>query len=242
LRFSRAFIELIVQFARHVAQIQILPLDDTLFRFTPLYLSLGLGRDFDPRHPTWQAFMVGLAEDRDVVDWTHTFYLSHHANVSADAVALRPTFGCFYYSRWPENRVRIHFRNDEIDPHGPLDRDRRPKRLAELTAMFSHLSEIVPPTATVVGGSWLYNIEAYRRLFPPEFLATARTGANEYRFLALWGQFLDRHGHLRATTARTFLDGLGRHLTEESLEHCFPYRVLRLESAVRPFYEFYGIV
>jgi hypothetical protein len=67
-------------------------------------------------------------------------------------------------------------------------------------------------------------------------------GPNEYRFIALWGQFLDRHGHLKATTARTLLDGLGRHLTEESLEHCFPYRVLRLESAVRPFYEFYGIV
>jgi hypothetical protein len=124
----------------------------------------------------------------------------------------------------------------------PARRDRRTQRLAELATMFRHLQAVVPATATVVGGSWLYNIEAYRRLFPPEFLATARAGANEYRFLALWGQFLDRHGHLRATTARTFLDGLGRHLTEESLEHCLQYRVLRLEAALRPFCEFYGIV
>jgi len=242
LRVSREFIELIVQFACHVARIRTLPLDDALFRFTPLYLSLGLDRDFDPRHPAWQAFVGELTTHEDVVDRAHTFYLQRRTHASADADGRQPAFGCFSYSLWPDSRVRIHFRNAELDHHSPLGRDRRTQRLAELATMFRHLQAVVPATATVVGGSWLYNIEAYRRLFPPEFLATARTGANEYRFIALWGQFLDRHGHLRAPTARSFLDGLGRHLTEESLEHCFPYRVLRLESALRPFCEFYGIV
>ena len=73
-------------------------------------------------------------------------------------------------------------------------------------------------------------------------IAPYQAGANEYRFLALWGQFLDRHGQVKPTIARTFLEGLEQRATEDSLQHCFPYRVLRLESAISPFYEFYGIV
>jgi hypothetical protein len=96
-------------------------------------------------------------------------------------------------------------------------------------------------TATVVGGSWLYNIDAYHRLFPPGFLATARAGPNEYQFIALWGQFLDRHGRVKPRIARPFLEGLEQRVTEESLLHGFPYRVLRLESAITTFYRFYGL-
>jgi hypothetical protein len=55
---------MIVQFARHAARIQALSLDEALFRFTPLYPSLGLGGDFDPRHPTWRAFVEALATIR----------------------------------------------------------------------------------------------------------------------------------------------------------------------------------
>jgi hypothetical protein len=186
--------------------------------------------------------VTGLPVHRDLVHWTHTFYLQRQTDSPATDADAPPAFGCFSYALWPGDRIRIHFWNCEADDHSPIGRERTPRRLAELAAMFRHLVSAVPSTATVVGGSWLYNLEAYRRLFPPRFLATSRIGENEYRFLALWGQFLDRHGHVRAASARTFLEGLGQHLTEESLQHCFLYRVLRLESSVLPFYEFYGIV
>ena len=71
--------------------------------------------------------------------------------------------------------------------------------------MFRHLRDEHPAPHTVVGGSWLYNIDAYRRLFPPEYLATAKIGDAEYQFLAQWGQFLDCHGHLKAPVAQAFL-------------------------------------
>ena len=241
LRFAREFIALIVQFAQHVARIKCLPLDEALLRYTPLYLNLGLPRDFDPLHPLWQAFVAGVTPHQALVDWTYTFYLQQHTAVPADVAERHPAFGCFYYTLWSENRVRIHFQNGEPGSHSPLSRTRRPQRLAELTAMFRHLRSVVPSTATVVGGSWLYNIDAYRRLLPPAYLATARVGANEYQFLALWGQFLDRHGHVKPTIAGTFLEGLQQCVTADSLQHCFPYRVLRLESAISPFYAFYGI-
>jgi hypothetical protein len=242
LRFSREFIALMVQFAQHVARIKSLPLDEALLRYTPLYLNLGLPRDFDPLHPLWQVFVAGITPHQALVDWTYTFYLQQHTAVPADVAERHPAFGCFYYALWSENRVRIHFQNGEPVNHSPLSRTRRPQRLAELTAMFRHLRSVVPPTATVVGGSWLYNIDAYRRLFPPTYLATAHVGANEYQFLALWGQFLDRYGHVKPTIARTFLEGLQQRVTADSLQHCFPYQVLRLESAISPFYAFYGIV
>jgi len=209
-----------------------------LLSFTPLYLSFGLPRDFDRKNPTWAAFVNGLPARGDLIDWTHAFYLRHHTNGSVEA---DPTFGCFYYAPWPGNRVRIHFRNGEGTDVGPLGQARSAERRAELTAMFTHLRQVLPPGATIVGGSWIYNIEAYRRLFPPAFLATAKVGANEYQFIAQWGQFLDRDGEVKPALARSFLDGLEGRATSDSLKDCFPYRVLRLESAIDVFYDFYGI-
>ena len=60
--------------------------------------------------------------------------------------------------------------------------------------------------------------------------------------MAQWGQFLDRHGEVRPTMARTFLGRLAHPTTEDGLQDCFPYRVLRLEAAIASFYRFYGIV
>jgi len=217
-----------------------MPLNEVLLHFTPLYPSLGLGRDFDPSNAIWQAFLARLTTHRDRVDWAHTCYLDGRTRAGGD-VDRSPTFGCFSYALWPENRVRMHFRNGEEGSHGPLSRARRPVRIAELTAMVRHLRAVLPPAATIVGGSWLYNIEAYRRLFPPAFLATSRIGAHEYQFIALWGQFLDRHGNVRAVMTRAFQDCLARQITADGLELCFPYRVLRLESPVEAFYDFYGI-
>jgi hypothetical protein len=70
---------------------------------------------------------------------------------------------------------------------------------------------------------------------PPEFRP------NEYQFIAQLGQFVDRHGGIRPALARAFLDGLADRVTEDSLEDGFPYRVLRLEAPIDPFFEFYGI-
>ena len=46
----------------------------------------------------------------------------------------------------------------------------------------------------VVGASWLYNLEAYRRLFPASYVATARVLPDRFRHMPLWGQFVNRHG------------------------------------------------
>ena len=200
-----------------------IPLAEALLHFTPLYLAFGLERDFDPVHPIWRAYVAGLRAGRDLVEWTDGFYSERQTAVAPAPACAARLFGCFSYAVWTGGRARLHFR--PADPLGrPLSRERAEIRRAELGEMFRHLRDEHPALHTVVGGSWLYNIDAYRRLFPPEYLATAKTGDAEYQFLAQWGQFLDCHGHLKAPVAQAFLYRLARATTDEDLPRCFPYR------------------
>ena len=91
------------------------------------------------------------------------------------------------------------------------------------------------------GSSWLYKVDAYRRLFPPEYTGALSPAGYEFQFLALWGQFLDREYSLRQPTARDFLSRIAVGRTLEELKACFPYEVLRTECSVRHFYDYYSI-
>jgi hypothetical protein len=92
---------------------------------------------------------------------------------------------------------------------------------------------------TLVGGSWLYHMQAYRQLFPPAFLQTAEPSLDpqETRYLALWGQFVNHLGEVRPAQAREFLDRLERARTLEESMLAFPYSVLHLEAPLDVFEE-----
>jgi len=94
---------------------------------------------------------------------------------------------------------------------------------------------------TALGGSWLYHLEAYRRLFPPAFLSTVRPGKNDYPYLTLWGQFLDRNGQVRPEPARKFMDSLEMQTTLAGILGSFPLKALYVEAPLQAFYEFYAI-
>jgi hypothetical protein len=93
----------------------------------------------------------------------------------------------------------------------------------------------------VIGASWLYHLEAYRRLFPPSYLATAHVIDPRFRHMPLWGQFLDRHGEVKEHMTRQFLERLERQSRVDGLAHCFPFQVLSVNASVLEFYDFYGI-
>lgn len=226
-----------MRFARKVAALSGLPLERALLEYTNLYVRLGLGRDFDPGHAVWREYVAGLRQARDIPEWTYRFYLERPETEPPGIIATR---GCFAYARLAEGRVRLHFRNSERDGGSPLGRDRRGRRLAELTVLFEHLRRTSDGSARVVGASWLYNLDAYRRLFPGSYLATARVAARRFQHMPLWGQFLDRHGEVRERAARTFLDRLERQTSLDTLEQCFPLPVLTLEAPASVFHEFYG--
>jgi hypothetical protein len=112
---------------------------------------------------------------------------------------------CFSYSRLSSDRIRLHFENAETDGHSPLGIERLEQRSADLAALFGHIKRTLWQPLQVVGSSWLYNLAAYRRLFPKSYLATNRVIHGRFQHMPLWGQLLDRSGEIKESMTRPFL-------------------------------------
>jgi hypothetical protein len=235
--YTKQFFELQLLFASRVATLSKMPLVCALLSYTNLYVRFGLGRQFDAAHPTWQEFLAGLKRATDHRDWTFGFYQAHLPDMGPPSVVS--TVGCFSYARLGAGCIRLHFQNAEVDGHSPLAANRRGQRLDELRVLFEEVrrSEDRPPR--VIGASWLYNLEAYRRLFPESYLATATIARPRFQNMPLWGQFLDRHGTVGQSLAVPFLHRLSRQRNFDGLAQCFPYQVLTLDAPASSFYNFY---
>ena len=241
MNYPKRFFEINLQFAHKVAEILDQPIEETLLHYTNFYIRFGLGRDFASTHPVWQEFLVGLSQVEDTAEWTHRFYLKQQCQV-ADKFQESP-FGCFSYTIMQGNKIRLHFHNNESSGYSPLGKNRMSQRLAELTRMFRSIQQEVRRGrgTNIIGASWLYNLESYRRLFPPAYLVTAQVGSNDFPYLPLWGQFIDQWGRVKENLVAQFLERLHNQQGIEGIERCFPYQVLHLESSVEEFYPFYGL-
>ena len=139
--------------------------------------------------------------------------------------------------------VRIHFRNRfNTEAHGPLHASNIGQRRADLTAMFSFIATRWPDATAINGASWLYNMEAYRRLFPADYGAsrTAMTGPRSMHGLSTWGQFLDFRGRAKADVVERFVRGLDAlDVTQPWLS--FPYQVLATTAPLASFRREYGV-
>jgi hypothetical protein len=124
--------------------------------------------------------------------------------------------------------------------HGLLGIERLDQRLADLAALFEHVKGTLPQPLQVVGESWLYNLDAYRRLFPISYVATAHVIDQRFQHMPLWGQFLDRYGEIRKSMTSQFVERLERQSSLDSLDQCFPFQVLSVEASLLEFYDFYG--
>ena len=235
--YARAFFDLQLEFAAAVSALGGLAPERALLEYTNLYIRFGLGRAFDPAHPGWQEYLAGLRDATDPGAWTHAFSLKRSPGMAAPGLVA--TFGCFSYALLGDDRLRLHFHNAEPDDHSPLALDRREQRRAELAALFAHVERAERRPLVVIGASWLYHLEAYRRLFPPAYLATAQVLHGRFQHMPLWGQFVDRRGMLREDGARQLRELVHGLTSLEGLDRCFPLSVLRLEAPVGEFYDFY---
>jgi hypothetical protein len=236
---AKAFFDLQLHFAHRVTALSGLPLTRVLLEYTNLYVRFGLGRDFHPAHPTWVAYLAGLQDTNDQREWTYRFYVTRAAAMAGPPVTA--TFGCFSYALLRGDRIRLHFRNADTEGHSSLGVACVGQRRADLTALFAHVQRTLHERIHVVGVSWLYNLEAYRRLFPVSYVATARVLVDRFQSMPLWGQFLDRHGDVKEHMTRPFLERLERQASVERRHDCFPFPVLAVEAPVGEFHDFYGI-
>ena len=185
--YPPGFFGLQLTFARKITQLTQRPYQETILNMTAIYRILGLDWSLDPLNPVWLDYLKGLRQiniDADA-DWSHQFYLE-----SADQIPSYENqhWGCFGYEYWSERRlIHLHFWNLDDSGYGPLSHQRKEVRLAELRSMFTHIKRAYPDAKAVSGSSWLYNLEAYRRLFPMEFGLSVRTDTPHLIARSLWG-------------------------------------------------------
>jgi hypothetical protein len=230
--FSPAFFELQLRLARRVAELAPMPLEQALLEYTHLFIRMGCGRRPDAANARWQEYLAGLKRNADAVAWTCEFRA--RARAWDTGPPLERASGCFSYSRLAPARVRLHFYSDPACTGSSLEAAQAPARRRELAALLGGLGRTEPATQ-VVGQSWLYGVEAYRRLFPAAWLDTARTVPPPWQRLPLWGQLVDRHGQVPPAVRERFMQQLEAAQGIGQLPACFAFPVVAVEAPARIF-------
>jgi hypothetical protein len=169
---------------------------------------------------------------------TETANRFHHRCMQ-DAPPMRPQYGCFSFDYLPDERlIRLHFANNDAPEPGVLSAERQAVRREELRAMFRVIQSAYPEAEVVISTSWIFHLQAFRRLLPPAFTARLRPRPNDYRSLGLWGQFLDRYGSVKEDLRAAFIDRLQAASDWEALEETFPFKELRAGCRISDFYAF----
>lgn len=231
-----------LRFAERMAELTGSSLSDGALQVTNLHRRLGFGRH-DPDAPAagWRDYASRLDALTDAAArcaWTVEAFAG-----ARDEPADPNRFGCFSFERPDENgAVRIHFHNrDAADGAGPLARRKQDARIAELRAMFAHIGRAHPDATSVRGGSWLYNLEAYRRLFPAEYVASRWTPpAVRLDGTSTWGQILDHTEAVRPDVRDALLASLPA-LDPEAPWRAFPLRALLTRAPMAVFRRFYRL-
>jgi hypothetical protein len=235
--YSRAFFDFQLAFAYRLAAKFDLSLADTLYHYTTFTKSFDSG--------IWDDYLACLRQTPDATNCTYQWYCIHqHPDPKPHDSHYdgHPLFGCFYFVLRDTCIIRPHFIQNDLPGMHPLSRARIAARRAELSQMFAYIKQHVPAARTVLGNSWMYNLDAYRRLYPPSFTQTmTSSNEEEFQFLALWGQCFDSGWQVRIDIAAELLRRVDALTNLANLRWCFPYQILQPRCAIDEFYAFYQI-
>ncbi|WP_315836586.1 hypothetical protein [Bradyrhizobium prioriisuperbiae] len=237
----REFFSLQLRFAELLAQRMPMPLDEAVLTFTNLHRRFGLG---DPDHlgvsPQWAPYVAGLehfSDHNDRVAWTQEMF---SRGPEETLPAHRRFIGCFGVDPSDANGiVRIHFLNRDSDGLSPLHRSKAERRQQELAEICALIRSEDPAAQAILGTSWLYHLEAYRRLFPPAYGAS-RTPAAKVRLSgqSSWGQFLTHTEAIKPTLRDAFLQTFAT-VDVAAPWRNFPLPALVATAPITTFFEFY---
>jgi hypothetical protein len=235
--YTPAFFDLQLRFAKTLVARVNLSLADVLHNHTTFTKSLHIAHADD-----WAVFMAGFDGATNKLNWTYQWYMTRHSDTPAltpDATTYydHPLFGCFYFIVRDTTIIRPHFVNNDLPGARPLSRARKDARHAELRRMFGYIKQHVPHATTVLGNSWLYNLHAYRRLYPSAYMsAMAVSTKDEFQFLALWGQCFDHRWQVKEIVAHELLRRVEMLTDLSQLRWCFPYQILQPVCSIDTFF------
>ena len=121
----------------------------------------------------------------------------------------------------------IHFYGERSSDRHPLAQRHLSERQREFRDLVRRAALEHPDAAWLRGGSWLYSVEAYRRIFPDVFIAGLEPSEHDLQFLACWGQLLDGAWRTRTDVASRLLQAVELASTTDELEAAFPYPMQR---------------
>jgi len=241
----RDYFALQLHFADVVAAKAALPLTEVVEHYTNFYRRFGFGIWPDaPRVPEWdhyKAHLQTLATHDQRLAWTQTFY----AQLPPERLpAGRQQFGCFGCDPPDaDGRVRIHFTNHDTDGTSPLSRAKMGARRQDLQALFMSVQQTHAEVAhSVLGESWLYHLDAYRRLFPPVYGASrvVQEGHAHLQGQTCWGQFLDHREAVRPVLREQLLANLAK-VDMQRLWEAFPLPTYTVQAPIQAFYALYQV-
>lgn len=241
---ARGFFGLQLHYADVLAARSALPLAEAVIWHTNLHRLFAYGNlSKQPPDPEFAALVgAALADPSTRLDRFVTAYAKRpHDLWPADRFPFGGHFACEAPNA--DGAVRIHFRNRvNTDDVGPLHASNIPQRRADLATMFRFVAERWPETQSVIGGSWLYNTEGYRRLFPAEYSASRAplVGPRSIHGLSTWGQFIDFRGAVKPAVAEAFRRNLET-LDASQPWLSFPYQVLMTIAPFASFRREYGV-
>lgn len=241
------YFSLQLAYAERAARISAIQLDQALMEFTsfwrrihnPLTLKQNKAEwSFDPATPQWQELCdrIRNKEPADVV--AYNLYCKNDNNTEAG----KKYFGCFRYdfisqANEGDGIIRIHFKNRDHSGEGPLSKPRQEARLQDLKSMFRFISENQPEAKIVEGGSWLYNLDAYKRLFPEAFTLHMKPEEVPFpRSSGIWGQFMNSDKQVNEKMSSTFMQKITAAKSTDDLLQCFKFKILFARAGIENFY------
>ena len=219
------------------------PVSNAVLLYTSFFRRFGLGHPDDAGSSiVWQTYsdkLETLRSHEERLLWTQAVY----AQSPLDQVPVgQRRFGCFSLELRETKIVRCHFGNYDRDGLSPLLETKLALRRQELKELFGYVKQTYPNAKEVWGVSWLYNVNAYTRLFPQAHSESRQilTGMTRFQGSSSWGQFLNYRGNVKPNLRHQFLENLNQ-LNEDKLWEVFPLPTLMLKSPVRTFYDYYGV-
>jgi len=238
--YPKELFSLIIEYAKKRSEITGADLVETIKNHTPIYYLIGnYDWEFKEDSIYWKEFLERYKQKENLVELVYDMYKKNYQEFGK-----HKWFGCFRY-RYVENErgegiVKIHFLNDRSSKEGPLASSQKENRLKELKKMFEDVKKNYPNAKCVQGGSWLYNLESYKRLFPEEYFVNMKSTRPKPQMLVIWGQFINSEWGIKKDKAEAFLSKLAKAKTEEELEQVFELVELFPKCEIKYFYDFYS--